>query len=122
MRAPDVSEEDAQQLETVAARNGVPVPTTSEQAEIFMQSIMGIRLWESDGSGRGETEGEVVGYNTLSGDNYGGSLTDLYRLELAQRLCWPRAGGRRRRRARASVGARDPHAQFLPDDRRPMIA
>ena len=73
VRAPDVSEEDAQQLETVAARNGVPVPTTSEQAEIFMQSIMGIRLWESDGSGRGETEGEVVGYNTLNGDNYGGS-------------------------------------------------
>ena len=64
MRAPDVSEEDAQQLEAVAARNGVPVPTTSEQAEIFMQAIMGIRLWESDGSGRGETEGEVVGYNT----------------------------------------------------------
>ena len=63
VRAPDVSEEDAQQLETVAARNGVPVPTTSEQAEIFMQAIMGIRLWESDGSGRGETEGEVVGYN-----------------------------------------------------------
>ena len=51
VRAPDVSEEDAQQLETVAARNGVPVPTTSEQAEIFMQAIMGIRLWESDGSG-----------------------------------------------------------------------
>ena len=31
------------------------------------------RVWESDGSGRGETEGEVVGYNTLNGDNYGGS-------------------------------------------------
>ena len=70
----DVSEdEEYRALADVAARNGVPVPATPEQAEMFLQAIMGIRLWESDGVGRGETKGEVVGYNTLSGDNYGGS-------------------------------------------------
>ena len=41
--------------------------------DFYAQAIVGIRLWESDGSGRGETEGEVFGYNTLNGDNYGGS-------------------------------------------------
>ena len=38
-----------------------------------IHDVMGIRLWESDGVGRGETKGEVVGYNILSGTNYGGS-------------------------------------------------
>ena len=34
---------------------------------------MDVRLWESDGVGRGESKGEVVGYNILNGTNYGGS-------------------------------------------------
>ena len=44
----------------------------SEDAEMF-PAIMGIRLWRSDGVGRGETKGEIVGYNSLSGTNYGGA-------------------------------------------------
>ena len=56
-----------------ATTNKFAVPTTSEEAEIFMQAIMGLKLWESDGIGRGETKGEIVGYNTINGANYGGS-------------------------------------------------
>ena len=71
--ARDVSEEETQQLKSIAERNNFAVPTTSEEAEIFMQAIMGLKLWESDGVGRGETKGEIVGYNTINGSNYGGS-------------------------------------------------
>ena len=51
----------------------LPGRLRSEEAEIFMQAIMGLKLWESDGVGRGETKGEIVGYNTINGSNYGGS-------------------------------------------------
>ena len=61
-----------QELELVATRNSFQVPTTSEEADIFMQAIMGIRLWRSDGHGRGEAKGEIVGYNRINGMNYGG--------------------------------------------------
>ena len=40
---------------------------------MFLTAIMGIRVWRSDGVGRGETKGEIVGYNSLSGTNYGGA-------------------------------------------------
>ena len=34
---------------------------------------MGIRLFRSEGLGRGEKKGEIVGYNIINGTNYGGS-------------------------------------------------
>ena len=84
------------------------MPTTSEQAEIFMQAIMGIRLWESDGSGRGETEGEVVGYNTLNGANYGGSDGPL---PPGARAAFVLAKGGWQRRRRPSTSSSDAHAR-----------
>ena len=65
-RYDDALEEDQRALEAVAARNGFPVPTTADQAHIFMQAVMGIRIFESAGLGRGETKGELVGYSTTS--------------------------------------------------------
>ena len=61
-----------QQLEDAAARVGFAVPTTSEQAEIFLQAVMGLSLCRSEGLGAGETKGEIIGYNSLNGTNYGG--------------------------------------------------
>ena len=49
-----------------------PVPTTSEQAEVFLRGVLGIRLYRPDGVGRGETKGEIVGYNCIKGTNNGG--------------------------------------------------
>jgi len=68
----DVSEEETQQLEAVAKRNSFPVPKTSEEAETFLRAIMGLNLYESEGLCPGETPGEIVGYNILNGENYGG--------------------------------------------------
>ena len=73
-RAHEFCEDDEYRaLANVAARNGISAPTTSEEADMFLTAIMGIRLWRSDGVGRGETKGEIVGYNSLSGTNYGGA-------------------------------------------------
>ena len=44
-----------------------------EQAAVFLRAIMGVTLYRSDGLGRGEMKGEIVGYNNISGQNYGGS-------------------------------------------------
>ena len=49
---PGVSDEEMQQLDDVAARHGFEMPTTPEKAEMFLDAIMGVRLWESDGVGR----------------------------------------------------------------------
>ena len=38
-----------------------------------MRAIMGVTLYRSEGLGRGETKGEIVGYNNINGQNYGGS-------------------------------------------------
>ena len=61
------------QLEAVAKRNSFAVPETSDQAAIFLRAIMGVTLYRSDGLGRGEMKGEIVGYSNISGQNYGGS-------------------------------------------------
>ena len=59
-------------LKDAAARVNFPVPTTPEQAEVFLQAILGIKLYRSDGLSEGETKGEIVGYNCINGTNYGG--------------------------------------------------
>ena len=61
----------------VARRNNFAVPTTSEEAAIFLRAIMGVTLFRSEGLGRGETKGEIIGYNSLNGTNYGGPYEPL---------------------------------------------
>ena len=67
-----VSVEDMEDLEDAAARVGFKVPTTPAQADIFLQAVLGIKLYRADGLSQGETKGEIVGYNCINGTNYGG--------------------------------------------------
>ena len=67
----DVSEEDMQQLKDAAARVGFAVPTTSEQAEIFLQAVMGLNLYRSEGLYAGETKGEIVGWLRKKWEKHG---------------------------------------------------
>ena len=68
----DASVEEMKHLKDAAARVNFPVPTTPEQAEVFLQAVLGIKLYRSDGLSEGETKGEIVGYNCINGTNYGG--------------------------------------------------
>ena len=46
------------------------MPSTPEEAEIFLKAIMALELYEETGEfGR---KGTIVGYHTLNGENYGG--------------------------------------------------
>jgi hypothetical protein len=68
----DVCEADMQQLEVVAAGYGFPVPTTSEEADDFLEAVMGLSLSRSEGLYDDAPVGEIIGYNRLNGTNYGG--------------------------------------------------
>ena len=125
------TEKETQELDEVADSYVFAMPKTSEQATLFLEGIMGVKLWEADGFSHGETKGDIVGYDMLNGTNYGGSDDPLPRGARAafgwRRSARPRTTGWRCRRARASVGARDEHAFYgfyqsllvLPDDRVP---
>ena len=69
LRAFFVSEADKLALETVAKRNNFAVPATPDEGDIFLRAIMGLNLYEDDG--------DIVGYNTLTGENVGGGDAPL---------------------------------------------
>ena len=73
------TEKETQELDEVADSYGLAMPKTSEQATLFLEGIMGVKLWEADGFLHGELKGDIVGYDMLNGKNYGGSDDPLPR-------------------------------------------
>ena len=57
-----------------------------KRTELFLEGIMGVKLWETDGFSHGEAKGDIIGYDMLNGS------------------ARPRTTGMRCRRTRASVG------------------
>ena len=62
-----------QDLRDACERVGFPLPATAQQAETYLVAIAGLCLFRSEGiPGGAAAAGEIIGYNSITGQNYGG--------------------------------------------------